>query len=63
MRIIVDESVDFHFVRLLRLLLFSVMSIAEDFGDLVFYKQLKVYAVILLRYDKAEKHFIEEKLT
>ena len=89
MRIIVDESVDFHFVKLLRSLLFSVVSIAEDFssmadeniismslsppsliitedkdfGDLVFYKQFKVHAVILLRYDKAEKLFIEEKLT
>ncbi len=88
MKIIVDESVDFYFVRQLRLRQFTVLSISEDFssmsdenivamslvppaliitedkdfGDLVFYKQLKVFAIVLLRYDKAERLIILERL-
>lgn len=89
MTILIDESVHFGFVELLRTAFsFRIVSIAEDFssmsdekiisvsmtfpaiiitedkdfGELVFYKQMKVYAVILLRYDKTERHLIEEKL-
>ena len=35
----------------------------KDFGELVFNKQLKVFAVILMRYDKPERPVILQRLS
>ena len=40
----------------------AIITEDKDFGELVFNKQLKVFAVILMRYDKPEQPVILQQL-